>query len=414
MHYLTISFTHKNSTLEIRERLAFSHNDEKHHCLSGLIAHDDLQEIILLSTCNRMEIFCYTLDVAKATNAIFTHLSHRAQISVEELEGRADIFDNQSAIHHLFAVTASLDSLVIGETQIVGQLRDAYRFSLENKYCAKELSRAMKHAFDCASEIRSVTDISSKPVSIASVAVQKAKDVMANFQEAKALIIGSGEMSLLCAKYLTSKGVDIAVINRTRSKAQLIVDECGGKVLDYANLSSAVNEYNLLFTATSSPLPIIEDNIINPCDFDRYWFDLAIPRDIEFEHGERIHLYQIDDLKSIATTNVAQREEEAKASYSIIGRYTKHYFDSLVSLGVEPLIKAMYQSAQVAADAETARVLEAGYIPNEYKKEIQKLSEQTLKRFLHDISLKIRHSNEDGKTDEMVAMLDYIFNEEGK
>ena len=395
MHYLNISFTHKNSTLEIREKLSYPDDENMDGCLRLLTSSDVISEAILISTCNRMEVLCNCSDIPTATEHIFKMLSARAGLSIEELEGRADIFDDASAIHHLFMVASSLDSMVLGETQIVGQLKDAFRFAYDQGYCGKKLARAMKNAFKCAANVRNATDISSKPVSMASVAVNKLKSLVDNVEGKKTLIIGVGEMSEITAKHLLNAGADVYIMNRTHHKAQKLAQECGVKTLELSELPQAVNEFEVLFTATSAPEPIITDAIIEPQNFDRYWFDLALPRDISYSKGEKIHLYVIDDLKTIVDENLSAREEAARGAHSIIGRGVVEFFEWLSNQDIEPVIKELYKRAQDAAKEETQRVLQAGYIPKEYEEQAQKMCEQVLKRFLHDFTQNMRCGTED-------------------
>ena len=395
MHYLNISFTHKNSTIEIREKLSYPSEKSLHGCLTKLNAHDSVNEALLISTCNRMEVFCSCSDIAQATQYIFETLTKRAGIGIEELEGRADVFDDSSAIHHLFSVASSLDSMVIGETQIAGQLKDAFRFSFDNKYCGPKLARAMKNAFKCAAKVRNATDISSKPVSMASVAVSKLKSLEDDIKGKKALVIGVGEMSEITAKHLVTAGADVYIMNRTIHKAGILAEACGTKVMPYEKLADVVNEFEILFTATSANEPIITDEIIKPCDFDRYWFDLALPRDINYTKGNRINLYVIDDLKIIIDENLEQREEAAKMAHGVIGRSVVEFFEWLNTLDIEPLIKEIYGKAQVAANEESQRAINAGYIPKKYEAEAKKMCEQTLKRFLHDVTAQMRESSQE-------------------
>ena len=408
MHYLTISFTHKNSTIEIREKLSFSEDDQLKECLAKLNSSSSIHESILISTCNRIEVFVSCSSVMGATQHIFNLLSERSNINIEELEGRADIFDDQGAVHHLFSVASSLDSLVVGETQIAGQLKDSFRFAYDNGYCGQKLSRAMHYAFRCAAEIRNLTNISSKPVSIASVAVTKLRDVLNDLEGRKALVIGVGEMSEITAKHLISNGVEVTIINRTREHAEQLAISCGAKVKDFNDLAKHINEYEILFTATSSKDPIITDEIIKSCDFNRYWFDMALPRDISFSHGENINLFVIDDLKSIVSENITLREDEAKRSYAIIGRQTMQFYEWLRTLSVEPLIKEIYEHAQTAAQKETERVISHGYIPKEYEKEVLKMNQQVLKRFLHEITHKIRQISGESNADTMIESIKFL------
>ena len=399
MHYLNISFTHKNSTLEIREKLSYPDDQNKHGCLKLLTSCEEISEAILISTCNRMEVLCNCSDIPKATGHIFDMLSRRAGLSIEELEGRADIFDDASAIHHLFMVASSLDSMVLGETQIVGQLKDAFRFAYDQGYCGKKLARAMKNAFKCAANVRNATDISSKPVSMASVAVNKLKSLVDDLTGKKALVIGVGEMSEITAKHLVSAGADVYIMNRTQHKAEKLAKECGTKTLVFSELPSAINDFEILFTATSAHDPIITDAIINSQDFDRYWFDLALPRDISYSKGERINLYVIDDLKTIVDENLSAREEAARGAHSIIGRGVVEFFEWLSNQDIEPVIKALYAKAHNAAKEETVRVLDAGYIPKEYEAQAQKMCDQAIKRFLHDLTQHMRCGSSDKQSD---------------
>jgi len=405
MHYLNISFSHKNSSIEIREKLSYPDDKDMHGCLKKLNSSDVINETILISTCNRMEVLCSCIDTIKATNHIFELLSQRAGISIEELEGRADVFDDSSAIHHIFSVASSLDSMVIGETQIAGQLKDAFRFSYDNGYCDKKLARTMKSAFKCAAKVRNATDISSKPVSMASVAVSKLKSLVDDLKGKKALVIGVGEMSDITARHLVSAGADVYIMNRTKHKAEALADLCGTKVIDYEELPKAINEFDILFTATSSPVPIITDEIIHSCDFDRYWFDLALPRDINYHKGERINLYVIDDLKLIIDENLSHREDAAKAAHGIIGRAIVEFFESLSASDIEPIIKEIYEKAYEAAAVESNRVISKGFIPKEYESEAKKMCEQALKRFLHDMTLSMRSSADKSSSDISVNMM---------
>ena len=395
MHYLVISFSHKNSTIEIREKLTYPEDKDMHGCLKKLNSSDIVNEAILISTCNRMEVLCSCSDIDIATEHIFEMLNARAGITVEELKNRADIFDDSSAIHHIFSVASSLDSMVIGETQIAGQLKDAFRFSFDNGYCGPKLARAMKSAFKCAAKVRNATDISSKPVSIASVAVSKLKSLVDDISSKKALVIGIGEMSEITAKHLISAGADVYIMNRTKHKAEALAQECGAKILDIEKLSSAVNEFDFLFTATSSSESIIKYDMVEFCNFERFWFDLALPRDIEsFNRGD-IKLFVIDDLKSIVDENLGSREKAARAAQGLIGREIVAFFESLASLDVEPIIKEIYKQACEAADIESSRAISKEFIPKEYEKEAQKMCRQALKRFLHDMTSSMRNSKDE-------------------
>lgn len=395
MHYLIVSFSYKNSSIDIREKLSYPNESDMHGCLKKLNSLEDINEAMLISTCNRMEIVCSCNDIDKATEYILNILSARSGILRRELESHADIFDESSAIHHIFNVASSLDSMVIGETQIAGQLKDAFRFAYDNGYCSEKLARTMKSAFKCAAKVRNATDISSKPISIASVAISQLKLLVKDLKGKKALVIGIGEMSEITAKHLVSAGADVYIANRTKHKAEELASKCATKVVDFKDLPNLINEFEVLFTATSSPIPIITYEMVDVCNFERYWFDLALPRDIEsFDRGD-IQLFSIDNLKLIVDENRSLREKSARSAQGIIGREIVAFFESLASLDIEPVIKEIYKKAYKAAAQETSRVINKGFIPKEYEQEAQKMCEQAIKRFLHDMTSSMRNSSDE-------------------
>ena len=410
MHYLLISFSHHNSTLEIRENLALNTDPELNLCLGKMMQHETINEGIIVSTCNRLEVLASVDNVLEATNYIFVLLSKNAGLSMQELEGRGDVYEDQGAMHHLFNVASSLDSMVVGETQIVKQLKDAYRFSLDHDFCSHKLSRAMHYAFKCAAEVRNSSAISSKPVSIASVAVSKAKAQFPSIEGKKALIIGAGEMSRLCAQHLSTAGCHCVIMNRTREKAQRIADECGALVCvdDYSSLKAQINECDLVFTATGAPHAIITEDMIEPSSFERHWFDMAIPRDIDDSSMSGLTIHRIDDLKNIVNENMAMREDEAKLCYSIVGKHTMEFFELLQTLSIEPFIKGIYERAHSCAVEETSRVVSKGYIPKEYEEQMQKMNEQVLKRFLHDVTKRIRLATSNTDADSLLESIKYL------
>jgi glutamyl-tRNA reductase len=410
MHYLTVSLSHKNSDITLREKFTYT-DDEKKECLSRLVNTPIISEAMLLTTCNRMEIYVACSNIEEATQHILYFLKHKSGLSEEFIEKTAEIVDDSSAIHHLFAVASSIDSMVVGETQIAGQLKDAYKFALNAGFADKKLSRAVNYAFKCAAKVRNFTDISSKPVSVASVAIAQIKEKVTNLQEKRALVIGAGEMSEICAKHLVSDGVETYITNRTHQKAEVLAKECGAEVYEFGNLHKAVNEFDIIFTATSSQYPIITADLIENVDFKRFWFDLAIPRDIETTEREDIFLFVVDDIKNIIDQNKAQREKYVRQAHGIVGRSVVEFFEWLDALNVEPMIKEIYLKAEKAANEETQRAIKKGFIPKEYEAEANKMANQALKRFLHDMTKKMREASHEAKSDTLTGAMQYILND---
>ena len=219
-------------------------------------------------------------------------------------------------------------------------------------------------------------------------------------------------MSEITAKHMLSHGADVYIMNRTKQKAETLAEECGAKVLEYGQLDKAVNEFEILFTATSSNTPIITDDVVESCDFERYWFDLAVPRDILYTKDEKVNLFVVDDLKEIVDENKGLREQEARKAHGIVGRSVVEFFEWLDTLNVEPMIKDIYLKAYKAAEVEAARAIENGYLPKEYADEAKKLAEQTLKRFLHDMTTKMREVSHEPKADSISGVMQMLASSE--
>jgi len=274
------------------------------------------------------------------------------------------------------------------------------------------MSRAVSYAFKCAAKVRNLTDISSKPVSVASVAIGQIKEKVKNLHEKKALVIGVGEMSEICLKHLISDGVDTFITNRTRQKAETLANECSAKVYEFGDLDKAVNEFDIIFTATSAPYPIITNDLIEDVDFERFWFDLAIPRDIKVEKRDDISLFVVDDIQEIVDANRSQREQHVRQAHAIIGRSVVEFYEWLDTLNVEPMIKEIYIKAYKSANEETQRAIKKGFIPKEYEKQAQKMAQQAIKRFLHDMTKKMRETSHEAKSDSTAGVRQYILNDE--
>ena len=225
------------------------------------------------------------------------------------------------------------------------------------------------------------------------------------------MVIGVGEMSEISAKHLVASGADVYIMNRTKRKAEILAQECNAKVIEYGKLGEVVNEFEIIFTSTGSREAIINDEIIEPCDFDRYWFDMALPRDIDYHKGDRINLYQIDDLKNIVNENMGHRKDSARAAQSIIGRAIVEFFEWLNTLDIEPMIKEIYEKAYLAATAESSRAINNGYIPKEYEAQTKKVCEQALKRFLHEMTQKMRCASQQSSSDSISGALQFLMDD---
>ncbi|MBL0687759.1 MAG: glutamyl-tRNA reductase [Sulfurospirillum sp.] len=410
MHYLIVSFTHKNTDIKIREKLSFLDKTEKRYFLKKLKIFKYINESILLSTCNRVEIITSVKSYTKTIEYILNELSHVSNIKQSELESRADIYEDNGAINHLFSVMSSLDSLVIGETQIVGQLKDAFKFSIDEGFCSQKLSRAMHHAFKCAALVRENTEISKNPISVSSVAVSKAKDILGSIEDRVAILVGAGEMSTLAGKHLITAGAKVIVVNRSLEKAEKLAQELGKKATakPFLDLKELLNTYTLLFSATGASCSIITEDMVETREFKRYWFDIAVPRDIECVVKD-VNVYAVDDLKEIVVKNLSLREEQAKEAFSIVRHATIEFFKWLQTLSIDPIIKELRSKAKECSQKEIKRSVKKGYLPAEYEERVEKILHCAFNSFLHTPTKKLKELAKKPESDLIVKSIQKIF-----
>jgi glutamyl-tRNA reductase len=409
MHYLLISFSHKNCDIKVREKLAFEEID-KHFYSKTLIEYHNINEVMILSTCNRVEVFASVKDCRSASEFIFKILNEHSKISQEELEGRAESYQDEGAIHHLFSVVSALDSLVIGESQIAGQVKDAFRYSYDNGFCSQKIVRAMHYAFKCAATIKNSTDISKNPVSIASIAVSKSKEIFGTLENRNAIVIGAGEMGRLATKHLISNGANVTLVNRNIERAKDLQNEITNiEIADFSMLVKLINNSDLLFCATGSTEFVIKKEMVQYVDFCRYWFDLSVPRNIEDVAG--IDIFSVDDLKGIAQKNLSLREEQATMAYGIIGKFTIEFYHWLDSLSVNPTISYLRDLAKESSQKELKRAIKKGYIPAEYEESIKKVIHNSFKKFLHQPTVKLKEVAYKPEADTVLESIKYLFGE---
>lgn len=441
MAYMSVSFTHKNTDITVREKLSFSNDVRKKEILRLLASNSAIEECLVLSTCNRVEIFTAVSDFEAANKFVLLALSRVSGVSYDELAERADIYEDYGAIHHLFAVAASLDSLVVGETQIVGQLKDAFKFAKQNAYANTAIAAAIDEALKCAARIRNQTEISKNPISVSSVAVAMAKEKLGSLQGADAVVLGAGEMSELACKHLLANGANVTILNRNLTNAQKLTasligtadgailggrasrDDAGGanlrggvngcaahiKTDALDNLKKYLNSASLFFSATGSQEPIITDSLLEPKSFKRYFFDIAVPRDVELSQSEDVEVYSVDDLEEIVKKNLLLREEQAQIAYSIVAKCTNEFFKWLRAAASTPIIKALRQSAKQVAEIELAKALKKGYLKHSDAEEARKLIHQVFKAFLHAPTVNLKNLGEADDADGTVNALVEIF-----
>jgi len=409
---MVVSFNYKQCSLEQRESIAFKDENEIKEFLNVLTDFEFITEAFVVNTCNRVEIAVATRDNFATYHSILGILSKTKRVNFYELEKSALRFEEESAIEHMFKVVSSLDSMVVGEAQITGQVKEAFRISFNNGTAGKELNRLLSYAVKCAAEVRNSTNISEHPISIASVAVAQAEEELKSLSGMVGVVIGSGEMGKLASKHLLRAGADVLLVSRNKNHAIALADELGENVVvgDYEKLSIYINKYRLLFTATSSKEPIITKEMVQEKNMERLWFDMAIPRDIDNNiNVDNLKIYFIDDLQAISKNNHALRKEQALIATDIVKKYKTEFLKWLQALSVEPVIKQMRLNIDKIVKDECDRVIKKGFIPNDYRENLEYMAKQLFDKFLHIPTKNMRKISKECEGAEVIDYVKKIF-----
>jgi glutamyl-tRNA reductase len=387
---LTIGMNHETAPVELRERLVFA-NHAMDDVMNDLRAIKDIKESLLISTCNRFEILLTTEKGNDAKESVIGLLSRFSGIPRQVLEPVLYVYENHEAIRHIFMVGASLDSMVVGEPQILGQVKNAYRTALEHKLSSVILNRLMHKTFSLAKKIRTETDIADSPVSISFAAVELAKKIFGNLSGKKALLIGAGEMAELAATYLLSNQIDkILVANRTFAKAVELADQFRGAAISFDEIVQQLQEVDIVISSTASSEPVIFERQVKDTMRPRknrplFFIDIAVPRDVEphVNRIENVFLYDIDDLKGIVDSNIDKRKKEAVKAERMVDEGVIKFTKWLKTLEVVPTIVALQDKCEKIRQSELNKtLLSLGPVSAEQKKDVENLTLSITKKIL--------------------------------
>lgn len=352
MHIVVVSVNHKTADVSLREKLAFSESSIQ-QALSALINQKSILEGVILSTCNRTEIYAVTDQVHTGRYYVKSFMSEWFDVDIETIKSVTDVKVGNEAIHHLFKVITGLDSIVLGETQILGQIRDSFLLAQSEGTTGTVFNKLFKDAITLAKRAHAETDISSKAVSVSYAAVELSKKILGKLDNKKILIVGAGEMAELALQNLVGSGAtDITVINRTAEKAKSLADQYGGRQVSLQELQCALIESDIVISSTSSQefiitKPMMQDIMKLRKNKSLVLIDIAVPRDIapEVNDIDFIFNYDVDDLKGLVDANLAERERAAQVIYTMIDKQVISFVDWINMLGVVPVITALREKA---------------------------------------------------------------------
>lgn len=330
MTLIAFGINHKTAPVALREKIAFS-PDAIVDALASLGDMTKAKESVIVSTCNRTEIYAQLEE--SQVSGVLSWLAEFHQVELSELENNSYLHKDQDAIRHIMRVACGLDSLMLGEPQILGQVKQAFTDAKNSGVVQGEFERLFQHTFSVAKRVRNETEIGANAVSVAYAAVQLAKHIFSSLEKSRVLLIGAGDTIELVAKHIAEQGAkSITVANRTLARAQAIAEPLGASVLTLAQISSHLKEADIVISSTASQLPIIGKGVVQSALKERkhqpmFLVDLAVPRDVEAEVAELddAYLYTVDDLQQIVEQNLASRQDAAVLADEMVAEQVQQF-----------------------------------------------------------------------------------------
>jgi len=394
MNLVTVGLNHKTSPVEIREKLSFP-ADSIGEPLKKLISNYGLNEGVILSTCNRVEALGITPDMEKGVWQIKRFLSDFHGIPLETLDEHLYSHCGQDAVKHLFRVAAGLDSMVMGEPQILGQVKDAYGHAVQFNTAGVVVNKLYHKAFQVAKRIRTETKIGESAVSVSFAAVELARKIFGSLEGKSVMLLGAGEMAELAAKHLINSGVkELLVANRTYERAVEFVKgfSCGTAIM-FREFPHYLKNVDIVIASTGATNFIIRPDQVSEVMRERrqrpmFFIDISVPRNIDpaINGIDNIYLYDVDDLQGVVEANIQERGKEAEAAEKIIEEEIERFYRWVKSLDVVPTIIALRQSFDAIRKAEIEKALPLinnGNLSEKEKKALEAMTSAIVNKILH-------------------------------
>lgn len=414
MSFVVIGINHRTAPVEIREKVVFA-GDELTEALRELGSVPGVREGLIVSTCNRTELYCVSEE---GEPPLVDWLAQWHDLATLQLDISTSVYrlHDSAAIKHVFKVACGLDSLVIGEPQILGQLKTAYRAALDEGATGAYLNRLMQTAFSVAKRIRTSTRIGASAVSVASAAVALARTVFEKLENHTALLVGAGETIALAARHLHAHGLRrIIVANRSIERAQELAAQFGGSAISLDALPTHLADGDIVITSTASPVPVITRDAVRAAIRSRkrrpmFMVDIAVPRDIEPEVAklEDVYLFTIDDLQSVVNENLESRREAARDADELLDAEIATFQQYIKSLDIAPSIRRLRAEAETVraySASQAQRMLAAGRDPREV---VEFLAATLTNRLMHMPSQQLREAAQRGD-EELLRAVQALF-----
>ena len=422
MSIVVVGINHKSAPVEVRERLAFT----EEACSTGLRALVDgeiVREGLIVSTCNRVEVLAETASerLSDTIERVNQFLSRTDSLPRSFFETHLYQHTDDEAVRHLFRVTSSLDSMIVGEPQVLGQVRRAYSIALEAGTAGRILNRLVHHAFRVAKRVRTETGIGANAVSISYMAVELGKKIFNSLEGHTALLIGAGEMAELSARHLLNAGVSrVLLANRTEERAGRLAAELGGETVNFAELANHLAEADIIICSTAADRYLITEQMVREARGKRrnrpsFFIDISVPRNIDPAVGKlpNVFVFDIDDLESVISSNIREREREAERAELIVESEIMQFQQTLRVLDIGPTIGALKNKLQDIARAELTRQRNRlGPLTAEQETAVQALLVSTVNKISHPLLSHMRRSYDSSDAEAIQAWRDIFGLEE--
>lgn len=417
MSLLALGINHKTAPVKIREKLSFA-PDTIPDALRDLTSHDAVNEAVILSTCNRTELYCQLncddTDSQDATNALIHWLKEHHDLLDTDISEYLYLHPDKDAVKHMLRVASGLDSLVLGEPQILGQLKSAFSVAKDNNAIGQFLHKLFQHTFSCAKQVRTDTAIGASPVSVAFASVSLAKQIFSDFQHHTALLIGAGETIELVARHLHESGIGrIIIANRTVEKAHTLAQEFDGYAISLGEIPAHLAEADIVITSTASQLPILGKGTVEAAIKARkhrpiFMVDIAVPRDIEEQVGELedIFLYTVDDLKEIIDEGLKSRQEAALKAEEIIDVEVSHFMNWLRSLNSISTMCQYREKSEAIRDEVLINAKKQLSSGKPVEQVLDDVVRQLTNKLIHKPCIQIKQAGMDGRTELIDAAIE--------
>lgn len=412
-----VGLNHKTAPLSVRERI-FAGCQEQVNLLDDLRAMEGVLEVMYLSTCNRVEVVAAAEDAPQAMKAFKSFLAGQGGLTKDEAASCLYAYEDEAAIRHLFRVTSSLDSQVMGEAQILGQVKDAYRQALAQNATGIALNRLLHRAFRTAKRVRTETGIAANPVSVSFSAVELAKKIFGSLSGKKILIVGAGEMAELTCTHLISNGAEeITVANRSLSQAALLAEKFHGQAVGLTALPEVLCDVDIVISSTGAPSHIVTKEMVRQCLRKRknrllFLVDIAVPRDIDpaVDGIENVYLYNIDNLQDIVDENMKNRRREALKAEQIIAEEVTQYSRWLKELQAVPTIISLRTKAEGIVQAEMIKAQSwMSKFENGDREKLETLVNGIVNKILHAPMTTMKEESAEFSSQDIVAVARQLF-----